>query len=117
MKRIDFGNVFQHRKAVVINAICVLLLIVYVLLGAFVFLLFERDFDALMRRNTASLKTSCVERILLSRRQLRNVDVRHLAHLITERCIVHMPGPRQQWNFLNAALYAFGVLTTLGAVL
>ncbi|KHN86116.1 Potassium channel subfamily K member 9 [Toxocara canis] len=47
-------------------------------------------------------------------RRERGMDARHLAQLITEQCIVHVPGPRQQWNFLNAALYAFGILTTLG---
>ncbi|VDM44044.1 unnamed protein product [Toxocara canis] len=103
-----------NTKTVAVNVICVLLLLVYVSFGALAFVHFEGDFNMLMRRERVNSKTACVQRVMEDHRRERGMDARHLAQLITEQCIVHVPGPRQQWNFLNAALYAFGILTTLG---
>uniref|UniRef100_A0A183ED55 Ion_trans_2 domain-containing protein n=1 Tax=Gongylonema pulchrum TaxID=637853 RepID=A0A183ED55_9BILA len=75
---------------------------------------FEQQFDAVLRHNRSLTKTDCVQRVLAAQlRQLTGPDVGRLARTIANACIVEKREPREEWTFVNSALYTFGIVTTL----
>ncbi|KAK0424640.1 hypothetical protein QR680_008764 [Steinernema hermaphroditum] len=105
---------FHNRKTIGANCLCVLFLLVYVCFGAFLFLHFEnRSIDVSRRLNQTYQTQICIQRLLI-----KSEDENHdrLASRLTSECVPEREITFQEvsWSLKTAALYSFGILTTLG---
>ncbi|CAJ0574078.1 unnamed protein product, partial [Mesorhabditis spiculigera] len=107
---------WQNRKAVAVNAAIIVFLTVYTLIGGFVFLHFEAEYEEFLKRNETMAKAHCIKEILLRyRHQVRVLREADFAQEIAHRCLMEIGNdPRHEWSYKTAALYGFGILTTLG---
>ncbi|KAI1727198.1 ion channel domain-containing protein [Ditylenchus destructor] len=98
-------------KAFCANTLCFIILLIYTLIGGFIFLYFEYDHSVKARRIHNERKIACIVDILDS----GDLDDPRTANGITQKCLVDLEfDPRREWNLKNALLYGFGILTTLG---
>ncbi|KAF7635517.1 hypothetical protein Mgra_00005059 [Meloidogyne graminicola] len=107
----DNSTIFKKLLA---NISCFIFLFIYSIFGGVAFLYFEKDksneeWDKLIEK-----KFDCIDLILQSNQTKMLKSKR-----ITEDCIIGILDPvedrrKQSWNFRNAFLYGFGILTTLG---
>ncbi|KAE9420282.1 hypothetical protein Angca_004971, partial [Angiostrongylus cantonensis] len=115
-----FRRIFQclrhHGKALILNTSVIVFLIAYTLIGGFVFLHFEHNYAQFMKMNDTLTKKECIEKLLRRDRNLRSSHETNFAHVIAEKCLteVQVADPRLEWSFKTAALFGFGILTTLG---
>ncbi|VDM57494.1 unnamed protein product [Angiostrongylus costaricensis] len=106
----------HHGKALILNTSVIVLLIAYTLIGGFIFLHFEYNYAQFMKMNDTLTKKECIEKLLRRDRNLRSSHETDFAHVIAEKCLteVQAADPRLEWSFKTAALFGFGILTTLG---
>ncbi|CAI4222438.1 unnamed protein product [Auanema sp. JU1783] len=105
----------RHQKALTINLLIICFLICYTLIGGFIFLHFEYNYAQYIKQNDTLSKRRCIEHLLTGNRNLRNVRDSDFARTIAERCLTEQESdPRLEWSYKTAALYGFGILTTLG---
>ena len=117
---------FLYRKPLAVNLACLAFLLIYSILGGFVFLHFEEPNWRLARREDLARRISCVETTLDSGLEENEDDGagteregrragRRLAVQIVEGCVLGQErDERMDWNLKNAVLFGFGILTTLG---
>nr|CAD2184538.1 unnamed protein product [Meloidogyne enterolobii] len=101
-------------KKLLANISCFLLLFLYSLFGGVAFLYFEREKSLEEWDKLIEKKFDCIDFILRS-----NHSKLLKSKKIAEECLIGIYDPvedrrRQSWNFRNAFLYGFGILTTLG---
>ncbi|KAJ1348390.1 hypothetical protein KIN20_003684 [Parelaphostrongylus tenuis] len=150
----------HHGKALILNTTVIAFLIIYTLIGGFIFLHFEYNYAQFMKMNDTLAKKECIERTVeklprgrrskcihnarrennlnnlkcvdcaqfsmkvmySERRKDRNLRSSHetdFAHVIAEKCLTEAQAtdPRLEWSFKTAALFGFGILTTLGIII
>uniref|UniRef100_A0A183C7V2 Ion_trans_2 domain-containing protein n=1 Tax=Globodera pallida TaxID=36090 RepID=A0A183C7V2_GLOPA len=108
-------------KRLLANASCFGLLLLYVMLGGLLFLRFEREQSLRERDDLIGRKSECIRhflRIEIAPGSNRSGTTTSSAERITEHCLFGIVDPaegrrRQSWNYRNALLYGFGILTTL----
>ncbi|CAJ0944077.1 unnamed protein product, partial [Mesorhabditis belari] len=107
---------WQNRKAVAVNAAIIVFLSVYTLVGGLVFLHFEAGYEDFLKQNETNAKARCIKDILLRyRHQVRVLREADFAYEIAQRCLMEIGSDtRHEWSYKTAALYGFGILTTLG---
>ncbi|KAL3118582.1 hypothetical protein niasHT_005797 [Heterodera trifolii] len=119
-------------KRMMANACCFGLLLLYVMFGGLLLLRFERGQSERAKDELIRRKTECIRHFLryqsdgiFNGTDRSNESVAKAptlisaAERITEHCLFEIVDPaegrrRQTWNFRNAILYGFGILTTLG---
>ncbi|ETN78619.1 hypothetical protein RB195_007185 [Necator americanus] len=111
-----FGSCLRrHQKAFLVNAVVIAFLIVYTLVGGYIFLHFEHDYAQFVKLNDTMTKKTCIEKLLSGDGQLRVSRNADFARIIAEQCLTEAQSdPRLEWSFKSASLYGFGILTTLG---
>uniref|UniRef100_A0A1I7Y348 Ion_trans_2 domain-containing protein n=1 Tax=Steinernema glaseri TaxID=37863 RepID=A0A1I7Y348_9BILA len=104
---------FHNRKTIGVNCICVVFLLVYVFIGAFVFLHLENRGEAVRRHNQTYQTQICIQRLLAN---YPSGDHILLASRLAAECVPEREISFQEvsWSLKTAALYSFGILTTLG---
>ncbi|CAJ0594542.1 unnamed protein product [Cylicocyclus nassatus] len=105
----------RHQKAVLVNAVVIIFLIAYTLIGGYIFLHFEHNYAQFVKRNDTLTKKACIEKLLSGDHPLRVSREADFARIIAEQCLTDAQAdPRLEWSFKSASLYGFGILTTLG---
>ncbi|WKX92632.1 hypothetical protein Q1695_010565 [Nippostrongylus brasiliensis] len=105
----------RHQKALTVNLVVVVFLIAYTLIGGYIFLHFEHNYAQFVKLNETLTKKACIETLLTRDRELRVSREADFARVIAEKCLSPASqDPRLEWSFKTAALYGFGILTTLG---
>ncbi|GMR53495.1 hypothetical protein PMAYCL1PPCAC_23690, partial [Pristionchus mayeri] len=105
----------HHSRAVAVNLLIVLFLICYTLGGGVVFLHFEENYAKYLKQQQFIARKDCVERLFRFGSVLRNESESRIALTITRNCLIEEEESfRHEWNYKTAALYGFGILTTLG---
>ncbi|KAH7698411.1 Protein TWK-29 b, partial [Aphelenchoides avenae] len=101
-------------KSVAANFFCVGLLVVYVVIGGFIFLHFEAGNSAKSRQEIKERRHQCILDILASSND--NASEPNISYRIARDCLANtFTYDRQRaWNIRNSMLYGFGILTTLG---
>ncbi|KAH7707595.1 TWK-29 protein [Aphelenchoides avenae] len=101
-------------KSVAANFFCVGLLVVYVVIGGFIFLHFEAGNSAKFRQEIKERRHQCILDILASSDD--NASESKVSYRIARDCLANtFTYDRQRaWNIRNSMLYGFGILTTLG---
>ncbi|TKR94203.1 hypothetical protein L596_008516 [Steinernema carpocapsae] len=104
----------KNRKTIGANCLCALFLLVYVFIGAFVFLHLENRGDS-RRLNQTYQAQICIQN-LLKNKSSPDEDSSLLASHLTSECVPEREYTPHEvsWSLKTAALYSFGILTTLG---
>ncbi|KAL7073998.1 hypothetical protein ACQ4LE_006248 [Meloidogyne hapla] len=111
---------FFYRKPLAVNLACLCFLLIYSVIGGCIFLYFEEPNWKMAKKEELIERLKCVERNLESEKIEEGGEQTHLAaKLIANRivagCVLsQVRDERMEWNLKNAALFGFGILTTLG---
>lgn len=124
---------YRNGRVIAVNLLIVIFLICYTLVGGLVFLHFEANFARFLKEKHLLTRRDCIQRLLrlvpvsslsslfspffLFRfgNLLRNQSDSQIAFIITHNCLQEEEETfRHEWNYKTAALYGFGILTTLG---
>ncbi|KAL3109205.1 hypothetical protein niasHT_016111 [Heterodera trifolii] len=112
-----------YRKPLAVNALCLAFLFIYSFLGGFIFLHFEEPNWKMSREREMADRLQCVRGAIGGvGRAFAGGDFDDaiapngiLAERIVVRCVLSQArDERMEWNFKNAVLFGFGILTTLG---
>src|SRR3954470_10664528 len=102
-------------RTLLANVACFIFLIIYTLVGGFVFLYLEGEHYLEVRANLASERLDCIEHLLDLNALNPSDGDGDLASTIASECLAELElDARREWNLKNSLLFGFGILTTLG---
>nr|CAD2166384.1 unnamed protein product [Meloidogyne enterolobii] len=119
---------FFYRKPLAVNLACLCFLLIYSVIGGCIFLYFEEPNWKMAKREELIERLKCVERNLESEKievengggggrgeEEKHLAAKLIANRIVADCVLsQVRDERMEWNLKNAALFGFGILTTLG---
>uniref|UniRef100_A0A914KTE6 Potassium channel domain-containing protein n=1 Tax=Meloidogyne incognita TaxID=6306 RepID=A0A914KTE6_MELIC len=115
---------FFYRKPLAVNLACLCFLLIYSVIGGCIFLYFEEPNWKMAKKEELIERLKCVERNLESEKievengggeEETHLAAKLIANRIVAGCVLsQVRDERMEWNLKNAALFGFGILTTLG---